>query len=140
MTGKELICIVCPNGCQLEVEITEGDTIEVGEVTGNLCEKGPEWALQEILNPMRSIASSVRVRGGAFPLVSVKTDSPIPLEKIFDVMKAIKCLVVDAPVHIGDHLIEHPADTGCAIVATRNNPKIIIPALSVAGVDHASIL
>jgi CxxC motif-containing protein len=124
MKTKELICVLCPNGCQLEVRINEGHKLEVDEVRGSLCEKGPEWAEQEILNPVRTIASSVRVKGGDLPLVSVRTDSPIPLGKIFDVMKSIKELEVDAPVHIGDRLIDGPAGTGCSIIATRNVQSI----------------
>ncbi len=122
MSTRELVCIVCPNGCRLEVELVEGETLQVGEVSGNLCDKGPGWAEQEILNPVRNIASSILVRGGAFPLVSVKTDAPIPRGKIFDVMEEIKRLEVDAPVRIGDRLIEGPAGTDCLIVATRDVP------------------
>lgn len=125
MKTKELICVVCPNGCQLEVQIQEGETLQVGEITGSLCEKGPDWAEQEILNPMRTIASSVRVEHGDFPLVSVRTNAPIPLGKIFDVMKAIKELVVEAPVRIGDRLLENPAGTSCAVIATRNVHPVI---------------
>lgn len=127
MSTRELVCIVCPNGCRLEVELVEGETVEVGGVSGNLCDKGPDWAGQEILNPVRSIASSVLVRKGLFPLVSVKTDAPIPKGRIFDVMKEIRALVVEAPVRIGDRLIEGPAGTSCNIIATRNlpsNPKL----------------
>jgi CxxC motif-containing protein len=130
MSTRELVCIVCPNGCNLEVEILEGETRQVDEVSGNLCDKGPAWAEQEILNPVRTIASSVLVRGGAFPLVSVKTDGSIPKGKIFEVMEEIQRLEVDAPVRIGDRLIEGPAGTGCAIVATRNVPR--------AGSPHSS--
>jgi CxxC motif-containing protein len=53
----------------------------------------------------------------------VKTDSPIPKGKIFEVMKEIKDLVVEPPVHIGDRLIENPAGTDCSIVATREVEK-----------------
>ncbi|MFP3927775.1 MAG: DUF1667 domain-containing protein [Desulfobacteraceae bacterium] len=123
MKTKELVCIVCPNGCRLKVDLVEGEPPEISAVSGNLCDKGPEWAEQEILNPVRSIASSVLVRGGRFPLVSVKTDSPIPKGKIFEVMKEIKDLVVEPPVHIGDRLIENPAGTDCSIVATREVEK-----------------
>jgi CxxC motif-containing protein len=123
MSTRELVCIVCPNGCSLEVEILEGETRRVGGVSGSLCDKGPGWAEQEILNPVRTIASSVLVRGGAFPLVSVKTDGPVPKGKIFDVMEEIKRLEVDAPVRIGDRLIQGPAGTDCAIVATRHVPR-----------------
>lgn len=120
MKRKELICIVCPNGCQLEVEMAVGEKRQVKEVTGHTCDKGPEWAEQEILNPMRTISSNVLVEGGDFPLVSVKTDSPIPLESIPHVMKAIKGARVKAPVLIGDQLLKRPAGTDCNIIATRH--------------------
>lgn len=121
---KELICVICPNGCQLQAEIQEGEQPVVTDVTGNLCDKGPEWARQEIINPMRTIASSVLVEGGDFPLASVRTDSPISLKRIFDVMKEIKAVRLNAPVHIGDILIEKAAGLPCNIIATRNVKRI----------------
>ena len=120
MSKKELVCVVCPNGCQLMVEIDDGAELGIKEVTGHTCDKGPEWAKQEIINPMRTIASNVEVANGDFPLVSVRTDAAIPLGKIMDVMKEIKGIRVDAPVKIGDHLIENPAGTECNIIATRH--------------------
>ncbi|MDY6971322.1 MAG: DUF1667 domain-containing protein [Thermodesulfobacteriota bacterium] len=123
MKTKELICIVCPNGCQLEADIIEGKEATVTDIRGSRCDKGIPWAEQEIMSPMRTIASNVAVEGGDFPLVSVRTDSPIPLECIMDVMREIKALRLKAPVSIGDHLIKNPAGTTCNIIATRNvNP------------------
>ena len=120
MNKKELICIVCPNGCLLEAEIEEGDGGKVGEVTGSLCEKGPVWAQQELTNPVRTIASNVLVAGGDFDLVSVRTDTAIPLGRILEVMAAVKEIRVAAPVQIGDILIKNPAGTACNIIATRH--------------------
>ena len=120
MKTKELICIVCPNGCQLEADIIEGKEVVVEDIRGNRCDKGVPWAEQEIISPMRTIASNVAVDGGDFPLVSVRTDSPIPLDSIMDVMREVKALRLKAPVRIGDHLIENPAGTACNIIATRN--------------------
>jgi CxxC motif-containing protein len=124
MRTKELICVICPNGCQLQVDIQEGEQIDVTDVTGNLCDKGPEWARQEIINPMRTIASSVLVEQGDFPMVSVKTDSPISLKKIFDVMKEIKTAKLKAPVTIGEVIIQNVAGLSCNIIATRNVQKV----------------
>jgi CxxC motif-containing protein len=120
---KELICVICPNGCQLQAEIQDGDRPAVTNVTGNLCDKGPEWARQEIINPMRTIASSVLVEDGDLPMVSVRTDSAIPLKKIFEVMKEIKAARVIAPVRIGDVIIEKVVGLTCNIIATRNVKK-----------------
>ena len=123
MKTRELICIVCPNGCRLEADIKEEKEVIVEDIRGNLCDEGIAWAEQEIISPMRTIASNIAVDGGDFPLVSVRTDSPIPLESIMDVMREVKALRLKAPVSIGDRLIENPAGTSCNIIATRNVPR-----------------
>jgi CxxC motif-containing protein len=121
---KEMICVICPNGCQLQVVIQDGERTVVTEVTGNLCKKGPEWARQETANPVRTIASSVLVEGGDFPMVSVKTDSPISLKNIFKVMDEIKSVRLNAPVKIGQIIIKKVAGLHCNIIATRNVQKV----------------
>ena len=69
---------------------------------------------------MRSVTSTVLVKGGARRLVPVKTERSIPKEKIFDCMEAIRKLKVEAPVQIGQVLLEDIAGTRVALVATRN--------------------
>ena len=125
MTEKELICVICPNGCELRAVLEEEPLTVVKEITGELCEKGPAWAEQELLNPMRTIASSIIVDGGDYPLVSVRTDSAIPLKSIPNVMKAIKSIRLKAPVRIGDVLIKKPAGTSCNIIATRHVNEVL---------------
>ncbi|OPY15758.1 MAG: hypothetical protein A4E70_00864 [Syntrophus sp. PtaU1.Bin005] len=120
MIKKELTCVLCPNGCPLEITLEDGPTPVIKEVVGYHCKRGPEWAEQELINPMRTIASSILVEGGDFPLVSVRTDSAIPLASIAKVMEAIKAVRLKAPVRIGDILISKPADTSCNIIATRH--------------------
>jgi CxxC motif-containing protein len=121
MSKKEMTCIVCPNGCQLEASFeNSGPGLQVTEITGHLCEKGPVWAEQELTHPVRTVISSVQVDGGDLPLVSVRTDAPVPRNMIFDVMKAIKAAKTTAPVAIGQVLIRQPAGTGCNIIATKN--------------------
>lgn len=119
MKRKEMICIVCPVGCQLEAHVEEGPEIQVGQISGNLCKKGLSWAEQELINPMRTLTSSIRVEHGDLPLVSVKTDSPIPRGAIPEVMNVIRSARVKAPVHSGDLLIVKPAGLSCNIVATK---------------------
>jgi len=120
MKRKELTCIVCPNGCPLEIDYEDGPALKVIEVQGHTCDKGPKWAEQELTNPMRTIASNVSVKNGDFPLVSVRTDAPIPKQRIFDVMAEIRSATAKAPVSIGQVLIKNPAGTDCNIVATRH--------------------
>lgn len=121
MSMRDLICIGCPIGCQLQVKL-DGD--EVVEVTGNTCKKGAEYAKKECTNPTRIVTSSVCVKDGEIEMVAVKTESDIPKEKIFDCIKALKGVVVDAPVNIGDIIIENVLGTGVNIIATRKVAKI----------------
>lgn len=117
METRELTCIGCPMGCPLTVELNQG---EVVSVTGNTCKRGEVYARKEVTNPTRIVTSSVMVEGGNLAAVSVKTKEDIPKEKIFDCMKALKGVKVQAPVHIGDVIIKDVADTGVDIVATKN--------------------
>lgn len=117
MEKKELICIGCPLGCAITVEM-EGTKIK--RITGNTCPRGKTYAEREVINPMRTVTSTVKVTGGEKEIVSVKTRTEIPKGKIFDVMHELKDIVVMAPVNIGDILAENVAGTGTEIVATAN--------------------
>ena len=117
MSTVNLICIGCPLGCPLTVEM-EGN--EVKSVAGNTCPRGDAYAKKELTNPTRIVTSTVRVAGGKLPMVSVKTESDIPKSKIFDCVKALKDIEVTAPVKIGDVIVENVAGTGVNIIATKN--------------------
>lgn len=116
MDRKNLTCIGCPLGCALQVTLENG---EVTAVTGNTCKRGDDYARKEVTHPTRIVTSTVCVRGGEIPMVSVKTQNDIPKEKIMDIMKCINAVTVDAPVHIGDVLIEDAAGTGVQVIATK---------------------
>lgn len=119
MKKVNLICIGCPLGCPLEVEM-EG--AEVLTVTGQTCKNGEKYARKELTNPTRIVTSTVRVSGGALSMVSVKTASDIPKGKIFDCVRELRAIDLTAPVAIGDVVIENVCDTGVAIIATKNVP------------------
>ena len=53
---KKYTCIICPNGCEIEAEVLDG---EIKSVSGFTCKRGEEYVRQEILAPKRTIASSV---------------------------------------------------------------------------------
>lgn len=117
MEKRELTCIGCPLGCAVTVEM-EGT--EILRVTGHTCKRGEEYARKEVTNPTRIVTSIVRVNGGKIPMVSVKTKSDIPKSKIFNCAKALQSIQVEAPVHIGDVIMENVVGTGVSIVATKN--------------------
>ena len=110
-------CIVCPNGCEIEAEY-EG--AQVLSVTGNLCPKGETYVTQELIDPRRTIATSVRVTGGAMPLASVRLTAAIPKDRIFDVMAEINRITLTAPVKIGDVVIKNVLGLGSDVILTKN--------------------
>ena len=117
MEVKNLTCINCPMGCPLTIEM-EGE--QVIQVSGNTCKRGEIYARKEVTNPTRIVTTTVKVINGTSGMVSVKTKEDIPKGKIFDCVKALKNVQVEAPVHIGDVIADNIAETGVDIVATRN--------------------
>ena len=114
---RELICINCPLGCGLTVTIKDG---EVEKIQGNTCPKGEAYGKKEVTNPTRIVTSIVKVTGGVLPVVSVKTASDIPKEKIMDCARVLKEVEVQAPVSIGDVVLEDVCGTGVPMIATKN--------------------
>lgn len=111
---KELICIVCPQGCRLHVDEENGY-----QVTGNRCERGEAYGKTELQNPTRTITSTVAVRGGLYPRCPVKTSAPIPKEMIFGAMKTLDGVVLDAPVRLGQVVVHDICGTGVDFITTR---------------------
>ncbi len=110
---RELICIICPRGCALKVELENG---AIGSVTGNSCPRGVQYAQDECLNPMRTVTSTVRCEDGR--VIAVKTDRAIPKDKMFECMQQINSVRAKLPVAIGDIII--PDVFGSNVVATEN--------------------
>lgn len=96
---RDLICIVCPRGCSMQVELEDKKVISV---TGNACKRGEKYAIDECTNPTRMVTALVRVTNRKDTMVSVKTAAPIPKGNIFDLMRLINAALVEAPVSIGD--------------------------------------
>ena len=117
---KEITCIICPIGCRLMVEYRDDSILNI---EGFECKKGKKYASEELLNPVRSLTSTILVKDGEIPLVSVKTEKPIPKEKLFEVMDAISGIEVDAPVDIGDVLVKNVLDLNVDILATKKVEK-----------------
>ena len=116
----EFVCVLCPNGCLIEAELTGEHPPKLKSLSGNRCENGADWVRQEIENPMRTIATSLSVRGGDFGSVSLRTTRPVPREKIFEVMKEIRALsTLDAPLRIGQVILNNPAGTDTEVIVTR---------------------
>lgn len=114
---RELVCVSCPLGCGLKVELD--DNGNVINVEGNTCPRGKKYAVDECTNPVRMVTSTVKVNGGEHPVVPCKTSKPVPKGMMFDIMKEINSVTVEAPVRMGDIIIENVCGTGADIVATN---------------------
>ena len=109
---KEIICITCPKGCHLKVDE------ETFAVTGNSCPRGAVYGANELRNPVRVVTSTV-IAEGSVRRLPVKTDRPIPKDKMFQVMDEIARVRVKAPVAVGQILIPNVAGTDGNVVATK---------------------
>ena len=89
---KELICICCPRGCHLKVNIEEN------KVTGNSCKRGERYGVTEVTNPVRVVTTTVKVNNGELDVLPVKTKGEIPKNLIFQCMDVIKKVEVNAPI------------------------------------------
>lgn len=110
---ERIVCTVCPTGCVMAAS-------REGEVRGNTCERGREYALRELACPTRLFTGTVRVDGAAAPLLPVRTDGSIPKSSLLDVARACRRLHAAAPVHAGDVVAADVAGTGAALVATAD--------------------
>ena len=113
---KQLLCIGCPIGCQMEVEIENGECVAVH---GHSCPRGESYARQECLHPARMVTTSVLIPGRILPL-SVRTDVPIAKELIKDCLRAIASIKPQLPVKAGDILLPKVLGSEVNIIATRN--------------------
>jgi len=83
--AKQFTCIICPTCCELE---TDGS-----DVNGARCPKGEAFARQEMVMPMRVITTTVRCdTAEGVRMIPVKTTCPVPMARIFEIMKGIKAL------------------------------------------------
>lgn len=117
MKENKIICVACPRGCRITVV---GDDKKIKSIKGFSCPRGEDYAKEEFLNPTRILPTTVKVKNGNFPLVSVKTEKPIPKKDLLPAMDVIARTEVEAPVSCGDIIIKNILDTGVNVIATRN--------------------
>ena len=111
---KELICIVCPRGCHLQVD--EQDYT----VTGNFCPRGAQYGSMELKNPMRTLTGTVKLVGSTARRCPVKTEGAIPKSKMLEAVKALDDITAAAPIKAGDVLADNFCETGIRLIATKS--------------------
>lgn len=108
---KQFTCIVCPICCELE---TDG----VG-VNGASCPKGEGFALQEMVMPLRVVTTTLRVETPeGTRMIPVKTTAPVPMARVFDIMKDLKALCLSKVPSMGAKLSAGPQETPVEWIVT----------------------
>lgn len=120
---KKITCIECPKSCTLIVNIEDDKIISIG---GYECPKGQDYARLEVENPLRILTSSVLTKNLKLKMIPVKTDKPIPKDKLFKGMNEIKKIIIDKPVKVGDIVIENFLGLKANLITTRQGDLIKI--------------
>lgn len=109
--GDTVICTICPMGCKILVDAGMN-------VTGNTCKRGERYALQEVTAPERTLTTTMYAEDDI--MVPVKTDRPVPREKLSACMKEINCRTLILPIEAGNIIIENIGGTGANVIAARS--------------------
>lgn len=113
---KQIICTVCPMGCNIEVD-GEGSTIN--SVKGYTCNRGLEYAKTEFVNPERILTTLVKIDGVENDLLPVRSNKRVPKDKVLLIVEEIKKISVKLPIKMHQVIIENICGTGADIVATK---------------------
>ncbi|NJP40452.1 DUF1667 domain-containing protein [Oscillospiraceae bacterium HV4-5-C5C] len=119
--ARELVCIICPRGCQLSVQENPDGSLAVH---GNACPRGQTYAIKELTAPSRTLTTTVRIKSAALPVVPVKSQAEIPKAKLFEAMQQISHLVLTAPVKRGSVALTDLAGTGISLIVTRDMERV----------------
>ncbi len=114
--SKDIRCIICPTGCLVHVENINGELI----IEGHSCKRGEEYAREEFVAPKRILTTTMQVESGFLPLVPVRSEKPIPKERLEDTLKEIAKVKIKAPIKMGDIVIENVLGLDINIIASRD--------------------
>jgi CxxC motif-containing protein len=115
---KQLTCIICPVGCQMEITVQDnGFEKKVISTADNGCPRGPQYAQKELIDPRRTLTTCASVTGGELKLIPCKTDGEIPVALLKPCMEILRRTVCKAPIHTGDILVRDILGTGIHVKA-----------------------
>lgn len=111
---RNMTCIICPRGCSLIADVVDSNI----SVTGNACPKGQEYAVNECMNPVRTVTATVRIYNRNNTMVSVKTANPVPKSRMLEVMARLRNTQIEAPAQIGDVVLTNVFGTD--VIVTKD--------------------
>ncbi len=119
---KKLICIRCPRGCEIQTSLDGYGSIV--SIEGNFCKLGIDYANNEIKDPRRTVTTTVRVKNGVYPLVSVWTTNPIPKDRIMDLLVLLKKIELEAPVELSRIVLKNIFGLGIDVVTSGKTERL----------------
>lgn len=114
---KVIICTLCPNGCEVTVEYTDR---EDAVITGNRCDRGTEYTVNECFDPKRTFTGNVYLEGSSRKRMPVRSSSPIPKDKMMECAEFLKSIRLEAPVKAGHTVVENIFGSGADIVTAMS--------------------
>lgn len=114
---KEIICTVCPIGCNI---IVEGEGENITSINGYQCNRGLEYGKNEFAHPVRILTTIVKVENSSTPLLPVRSNKPIPKELLMECMEKIKEVKLTSPIKSKSVIISNICDSGVDIIATAS--------------------
>ena len=117
---REVVCVLCPMGCKINVKIRNGKVIEI---ENNGCKRGIDYSMKEVTSPVRDFFTTIRVEHGRIPMLSVRSTQPVPKNQLMACALELSKLVVPAPVKIGDTIVKNILNLGIDIIATKDVEK-----------------
>ena len=116
-TERDLICIVCPNGCRIHSVTDEKGNIET---TGNKCARGEAFVRTELTAPMRTVTTTIHTEIAGMPFLPVRTDGEIPKSAVPAALEQLSEVTIKEKVCCGDIILRDLAGCGVAVIATAD--------------------
>ena len=114
---KIITCTICPIGCDIHAM---GDGEKVTSLSGYTCIRGKTHAETEYARPVRILTTTVKTEGFKNPLLAVRSNKPLPKEKIQECIDLLKEVVVKTAVKTHEVIVENVCGTGIDIIASTN--------------------
>ena len=111
---SEIVCIVCPLGCHIEVT-PQGAELSM---TGGQCKLGEKYASDEYRFPGRILTTTLITESSAKKLLPVRSNKAIPKDKLRQCMNHVSQVRVKPPVKMGQVVVPNIAEAGTHLIAT----------------------
>jgi len=110
-----IVCILCPRGCELLVSPSPSGA---PLVSGNACPRGEGYGRSELVDPRRSLTTTVKTIYPDRPRLSVKSSGLLPKARLLEAVRSLDRLTVARRVRRGEIVAADILGLGVDIVAT----------------------